>query len=191
MSIKREYIEAAHDVSITDVVSGLYDGTLSRRGRGSVCCCPFHAEKTPSFFMSADRNTYHCFGCGKGGDTISFVMEYGGKTFEEAVRHILARHRPDINLADITEKRSKEEERAYKERETLYAYNHYAHEYFREQYLANNEESLACRRYAERSDGSVSGHPSNGRWDTEFCSVCELGYSPRKGNGLMIVLPKN
>src|SRR5512147_2981294 len=50
--------------------------------------CPFHGEKTPSFTVSASRQTYHCFGCGVHGDAIGFLMEYAGLSFPDAVRDL-------------------------------------------------------------------------------------------------------
>ena len=58
---------------------------LRRAGKSFRGLCPFHAEKTPSFFVSSERQTYHCFGCGRGGDLFSFVMEKEGMTFPEAL----------------------------------------------------------------------------------------------------------
>ncbi|HCR37949.1 MAG TPA: DNA primase, partial [Synergistaceae bacterium] len=57
---------------------------LRRAGRSFKGLCPFHSEKTPSFHVSSERQTYHCFGCGRGGDIFSFVMDKEGMTFPEA-----------------------------------------------------------------------------------------------------------
>ena len=70
-------------VDIVSVV-GRYVG-LKRSGRNMKGLCPFHREKTPSFFVSQERQMYHCFGCGAGGDAFSFLMNYLGFTFREAV----------------------------------------------------------------------------------------------------------
>ena len=59
----------------------------------------------------------------------------------------------------------------------MYIYNQYAQEFFRAQYEADNEEAAACRKYAEKSDGS-----STGRWDKDFCRTFGLGYRPARGN---------
>jgi DNA primase len=61
---------------------------LKRSGSGLKGLCPFHDEKTPSFHVSPDRGTYHCFGCGQGGNAIGWVMERLGMSFPEAVRHL-------------------------------------------------------------------------------------------------------
>ena len=58
---------------------------LQRAGREWKACCPFHKEKTPSFSVSAGKQFYHCFGCGKSGDVFRFLMEHDGKSFPDAV----------------------------------------------------------------------------------------------------------
>ncbi len=97
---------------------------LKKRGRNFTALCPFHEEKTPSFSVSPDKQIYHCFGCGKGGNVFSFLMEHESMTFVEAVRH-LAR-KAGINIEE-----RKEIGGAREELEQL----HYAHQvaldYFR------------------------------------------------------------
>lgn len=70
-------------IDITDVVSARVQ--LKRSGKNLTACCPFHNEKTPSFSVSADKQLYHCFGCGAGGDAIKFVMEYDHLDFPQAI----------------------------------------------------------------------------------------------------------
>ena len=64
---------------------------LKRRGRDYVGLCPFHSEKTPSFSVSPERQSFHCFGCGVGGNAISFVMQYENLSFPEALRFLASR----------------------------------------------------------------------------------------------------
>ncbi len=73
-------------VNIVDVISAYFP--LKRAGVNFMACCPFHAEKTPSFNVSPVRNSFHCFGCGKGGGAIRFVMDYENLPFAEAVRKL-------------------------------------------------------------------------------------------------------
>ena len=61
---------------------------LIQRGPRFVARCPFHDEKTPSFYVSPDRQTYHCFGCGCGGDVIAFVMQLNKMDFKAAIKHL-------------------------------------------------------------------------------------------------------
>ena len=74
---------------IVDVISPYV--RLTRRGSNYVGLCPFHNEKTPSFSVNTGRQTFHCFGCGVGGNAYSFVMKYENLTFPEAIRHLADR----------------------------------------------------------------------------------------------------
>ena len=74
---------------IVDLVSSYV--ALKRRGRDYVGLCPFHSEKTPSFSVSPERQSFHCFGCGVGGNAISFVMQYENLSFPEALRFLASR----------------------------------------------------------------------------------------------------
>ena len=76
--------ELAERNDIVDVVSG-YVRLTKKSGSNLFGLCPFHSEKTPSFSVSPDKQIYHCFGCGKGGSVISFIMEIENLTFPEAV----------------------------------------------------------------------------------------------------------
>src|SRR5271168_4023510 len=61
---------------------------LKKAGANFTACCPFHSEKTPSFTVSPSKQFYHCFGCGAHGTAIGFLMEYGGKSFPDAVAEL-------------------------------------------------------------------------------------------------------
>lgn len=84
--IQSHTIQAVKDVPVMDVI-GQYVN-LKRRGATYVGLCPFHDERTPSFYIHPAKNIYKCFGCGAGGDALKFVMEYEQKTFVEAVELI-------------------------------------------------------------------------------------------------------
>src|SRR4030042_3848123 len=73
-------------VDIVEVVSGFIP--LKRAGRNFRALCPFHQEKTPSFMVSSDRQIYHCFGCGAGGNAFNFLMQYERLEFLEAVQEL-------------------------------------------------------------------------------------------------------
>ena len=75
---------------IVDVV-GSYVRLTKRSGSNQFGLCPFHSEKTPSFSVSPDKQIYHCFGCGKGGGVINFIMEIESLTFPEAVEFLAKR----------------------------------------------------------------------------------------------------
>ncbi len=76
-------------IDIVDIIDGYVP--LKRAGRNHQARCPFHDEKTPSFTVSQDKQFYHCFGCGANGTAISFLMEYGGMTFPEAIEELASR----------------------------------------------------------------------------------------------------
>ena len=76
---KTQIDEIKRRVDILEVVGDYVE--LHKSGKGYRALCPFHSEKTPSFYVMPDRQFYHCFGCGKGGDVISFVMDVEGFSF--------------------------------------------------------------------------------------------------------------
>src|SRR6266446_2298813 len=84
---KIDEIRAATD--IVDLIGSSVK--LKKRGKNYIGLCPFHSEKTPSFNVSADRQMYHCFGCGVGGTAFTFVMEFEKVPFIEAVRSLAER----------------------------------------------------------------------------------------------------
>ena len=86
-SIPRDFIDRLVDE--TDIVNliGQYL-SLTKKGNNYVCNCPFHEEKTPSFTISPQKSIYHCFGCGKGGNVITFLQEYEGLSFIEAIEKL-------------------------------------------------------------------------------------------------------
>lgn len=92
---------------IVGVISGYVK--LTKKGGNYFGCCPFHNEKTPSFCVSPGKQTYHCFGCGVGGNVITFVMEYENQTFPEAVRTLAARAGMELPEEDRSEEERKEE----------------------------------------------------------------------------------
>ena len=82
-----EEVRAKND--ILDVISSYV--TLKRKGASYFGLCPFHNEKTGSFSVSRSKQMYYCFGCGAGGNVISFIMQYENLTFPEAVRFLAGR----------------------------------------------------------------------------------------------------
>ena len=69
---------------------------LKKAGREYKACCPFHNEKTPSFWVSPDKQFYHCFGCGKHGTALGFLMDHDHMPFPEAVEELASRLGPDV-----------------------------------------------------------------------------------------------
>ena len=85
---KIDEVRSAAD--IVEVISGYL--SLKRRGRNYTALCPFHSEKTPSFSVSPDRQIFHCFGCGKGGNVFTFLMDHEKLSFVEAVKSLADRY---------------------------------------------------------------------------------------------------
>lgn len=109
---------------IVDIISGYVK--LQKKGANYFGLCPFHNEKSPSFSVSPQKQMYYCFGCGAGGNAITFVMEYENYTFQEALK-ILA-DRAGINLPEV--EYSKEEREKADRRSTLLEINKLAANYF-------------------------------------------------------------
>ena len=85
--IPQETVQLILDtVKIEDIVGDFV--TLKRQGSSYWACCPFHNEKTPSFHVEPSRGIYKCFGCGKAGSAVGFLMDYERLTFTEALRYI-------------------------------------------------------------------------------------------------------
>ncbi|HUV37781.1 MAG TPA: CHC2 zinc finger domain-containing protein, partial [Patescibacteria group bacterium] len=85
--IPQNVIDEIRDrTDIVQVIGSVLE--LKKSGRNFKALCPFHGEKTPSFMVSPEKQIYHCFGCGKGGNVFHFLMEYEGSSFVEAVRRL-------------------------------------------------------------------------------------------------------
>ena len=101
--IPQEIIEQVKDrTDIFDVVSGYV--TLSKAGQNFKGLCPFHHEKSPSFVVTPERGTWHCFGCGEGGNAFAFLMRHENLTFPEAVRSLAAELGIEIPESDSGER---------------------------------------------------------------------------------------
>jgi len=97
--------------------------TLKRRGRKWVGLCPFHSEKTPSFTVDEDKQLYHCFGCGVGGDVFSLVMEKESLTFPEALKNLAERYKVPLPAQQrVRPEVLKLEEKLFKANELALAY---------------------------------------------------------------------
>lgn len=97
---------------IVDVISG-YVG-LTKKGSNYMCCCPFHGEKTPSFSVNRARQIYKCFGCGEGGNVVTFVMKYENCTFPEAIKMLAEKAGVELPQMEYTEEQKRKEARRQK-----------------------------------------------------------------------------
>ncbi len=109
---------------IVDVISEFV--TLKRRGTNMIGLCPFHNEKTPSFSVSPSKGIYKCFGCGKGGNVVNFIMEHESLTYPEAVKWLARRY----NIEVVEEEETEEQIQLKNERESLMIVSAYAQKYF-------------------------------------------------------------
>jgi DNA primase len=157
--------EVKHRIDIVEVV-GSYVPDLKKAGRNFKALCPFHQEKTPSFYVFPERQSWHCFGaCGTGGDAFSFVMKREGVSFGEALR-ILA------EKAGISLTLGKKSEAGETETEKLKRVNEAAAEYYHDLLLQSSSGRQALTYLAQRGilEKAVS----------EF----QLGYSPDSWDSL-------
>jgi len=111
--------------------------TLKRKGVNYQACCPFHNEKTPSFVVSPSKGLFKCFGCGKGGNAVTFVMEHEGVSYPEALKMVAKRYGIEVREKELTE----EEIRRNDNRESMFALNSWAQDYFA-RYLWHEQEGI-------------------------------------------------
>ncbi len=123
--ISKNTIEKILDsAQIVEVISDFV--TLKRRGADYKACCPFHNEKTPSFSVSPSKGIYKCFGCGKGGNVVNFIMEHEQLTYVESLRYLARKY--GIEFEEREERPTDTEERLRKE--SLMVVSQFASEYF-------------------------------------------------------------
>ncbi len=145
--IDSQTVERIKDSSnIVDVVSEFV--TLRKSGSNYKGLCPFHNEKTPSFYVSPARGTCHCFGCGKGGNAISFIMEHEQMTYPEALRWLAHKYNIEIKERELTD----DEKREQSERESMFIINEWVSNYF-EDILHNNVDGVAIGMQYFRTRG--------------------------------------
>lgn len=153
-----EQIAAAND--IVDVIGSYFP--LKRAGTNFKALCPFHQEKTPSFIVSPNRQTFHCFGCGAGGSAFRFVMEYEHVDFPSAVRKLAAR----AGIAIVEERGAPDENRQYETRRKLLKLHADAAEWFHGN-LTKRDIGEPARKYLKQR--GITGEIAK-RW--------QLGYAP-------------
>ena len=119
--------------NIVDIIGDYV--TLKKKGVNYQACCPFHNEKTPSFVVSPSKGVYKCFGCGKGGNAVTFIMEHESVSYPEALKMVAKRYGIEVEEREQTE----EDVRRNNDRESMFALNGWAAEYFAK-YLTDNTE---------------------------------------------------
>ena len=119
--------------NIVDIIGDYV--TLKKKGVNYQACCPFHQEKTPSFIVSPSKGVFKCFGCGKGGNAVTFIMEHEGVSYPEALRMVAKRYGIEVEEHAMTE----EDVRRNNDRESMFALNGWAADYMAK-YLTGTSE---------------------------------------------------
>lgn len=151
---------------IVDVVSDFV--SLKRRGANFIACCPFHNEKTPSFYVSPSKGIYKCFGCGKSGTAVGFVMEHENMTYVEALKYLARKYG-----IEVKEKEETPEEIAARQRsESLLLVLDYAEQFFQKSLDTPEGKSIGYAYFRSRGleDATIRKYG--------------LGWAPKSGNAL-------
>jgi DNA primase len=174
--IPREVIERVKErIDIVELVSGYV--TLTRAGQNLKALCPFHAEKTPSFTVSPSRQMFHCFGCGVGGNALTFLMKIEGGTFPETVRELAQRAGIEIQTVEAPPS----SDRAIRDR--LVQLNQRAALWFRHN-LAHPQHGKQARDYLEhRGIQPITVETFGlglalGEWDALLTAMSREGFTP-------------
>lgn len=143
--IPQETVDRILDLAqIEDVVGDFV--TLKRAGATYKACCPFHNEKTPSFVVSPSKGIYKCFGCGKSGTAVGFVMEHESMTYVEALRYLARKYN-----VEIIEKEESAEDIAKRQRnESLLLVSEFAGEFFRKSMGTQEGQTIAYQYFRSR-----------------------------------------
>ena len=129
---------------IVDVIGDFV--TLKKRGANHIACCPFHNEKTPSFSVSASKGIYKCFGCGKSGTAVGFVMEHENMSYTEALKYLAKKYH-----IEVVEKEESAEEIAQRQRhESLMLVSEYAGKFFQDSLQTDEGRNIALQYFRSR-----------------------------------------
>jgi DNA primase len=157
-----DQIRDANDV--VDVISEYVP--LKKRGKNFVGLCPFHSEKQPSFTVTPDKQIFYCFGCGEGGNVISFLMKHEKLSFPEAVKVLAKRASIPLPEKSFDAKRAKQLDR-------LYYANDTANEYFHKN-LYREKPGKRARQYLKKRG-----------FDSDIQELFSLGFAPMEWEGLI------
>ena len=163
--IPQETVQLILDTArVEDVVGDFV--TLKRRGSSLWACCPFHNEKTPSFHVEPSRGIYKCFGCGKSGTAVGFVMEYEKLSYTEALKYLARKYH-----IEVKEKEESAEDIAARQRnESLLAVSEYAFNFYREQLSTEEGRAVAVQYFHSRG------------LEDETIAKYGLGWAPKSKN---------
>ena len=162
--IPRETIDRIFEAAKIEDVVGRYV-TLKKRGANLLGLCPFHHEKTGSFTVSPSKGIYKCFGCGKAGSAVGFIMEIEQCTYVEALKNLAQTYHIQIEERELTQ----EEKQRQDDRESMFVVNDFANKWFQEQ-LWDTAEGKAVGMAYLRQRGIRE----------DIIKKFQLGYSPEK-----------
>ncbi len=175
--------------SIQEVVSDYV--TLKKTGKNYKGLCPFHSEKTPSFMVNEEKQIFHCFGCGEGGDVFTFLMKVGQFSFPQAVEELAKRYGVQLPSRELSATQNKE----MAKREALFHINQIASEYFHD-LLTKRREGEEGRKYLSQrgiSQEVIVEHrlgTSTDRWDGLVQYLQEKKVSLELAWELGLIFPK-
>ena len=161
-------------IDIIDVVGEFVK--LKKRGTNYIGNCPFHNEKSPSFTVSPAKEIYKCFGCGKSGNTITFLMEHEKFSYVETLRWLAARYNIEIEETET----SPAQKMAQQVADSLYAINHFAMEWFINQYWETEDGEAIAQTYMQHR-GFLK----------PIIQKFKIGYNPSNRDGLAKALIQN
>ena len=162
--IPRETIDKIFEAAKVEDVVGSYV-SLKKRGANLLGLCPFHHEKTGSFTVSPSKGIYKCFGCGKAGNAVGFIMEIEQCSYIEAIKHLAQRYHITIEERELTQ----EEKQRQDDRESMFVVNDFANKWFQTQ-LHDTQEGTAIGMAYLRQRGIRE----------DIIRKFQLGYSPEK-----------
>ena len=146
--------------------------TLKKRGSSMIGNCPFHNEKTPSFNVSVSKNIFKCFGCGKAGDSITFLMEHLQLNYSEALRYLAKKYNIAVEEEFVSEEQKKEEEIQHSLQESIHIANGFAQRFFTDYMLQNENGKIGLAYFKERG------------FSNQTIEKFQLGFSPETGSEL-------
>ena len=174
---------------IADVVSGTV--MLKRKGKNLVGLCPFHAEKTPSFTVSPDKQIFHCFGCGAGGDVIEFIRKQNGFTFVEAVKYLAKQYGVSLPVRKLSDKQKAH----LKAVESVFRINDVAAAYFNQNLYRrpkgdNVRDYLHHRGISDKTIEKFKLGYALGGWDQLLTYLQGKHFSPRAIAEAGLIVPR-
>jgi len=145
--------------------------SLKKRGTSLIGNCPFHNEKTPSFHVSVTKGIYKCFGCGKGGDSVRFIMDHEKYSYPEALKFLAQKYNIEVEEKEETP----ENVELNNARESLYVISQYAANYFsNEMWTGEQGRAIGLSYFKERG------------FREDIIKKFELGYSPDQWDALLL-----